>query len=88
MERTILIGAIAAKDNEIDVDEYDINDLVHQIQSMTGGEPLIEKSLYDYELDELQKMCEKKGLQWKRRRKLELIEMLEVQEGRNSLINI
>ena len=50
---------------------------------MTGGNvPLIEKSLYDYELDELQKMCEKKGLEWKRKRKLELIEKLEVQEGK------
>ena len=28
-------------------------------------------------------MCEEKGLEWKRRRKLELIEMLEVQEGKD-----
>ena len=49
---------------------------------MAGNIPTPEKSLYDYELSELQKLCEEKGLDWKRRRKLELIEMLEVQEGK------
>ena len=70
---------LSEKNSLNDDEEYDINDYVYKTNLLSGPER-IENTLYDLNNEELRERCKKFGLAYERKRRNELIQLLETHE--------